>query len=31
LHSTWLTVRDPRTTDDERQQAALEVALSLIE
>lgn len=30
LHSTWLTVRDPRTTDEERQEAALEVALSLI-
>jgi len=30
LHSTWLTVRDPRTTDDERRQAALEIALTLI-
>jgi hypothetical protein len=30
LHSTWFTVRDPGITDDQRQQAALEVALELI-
>ena len=31
LHSTWLTVRDPRVTDEQRLQAALDVALELIE
>jgi AcrR family transcriptional regulator len=30
LHSTWFTVRDPNVTDDQRRQAALEVALDLI-
>ena len=30
LHSTWFTVRDPEITDDERREAALEVALDLV-
>jgi AcrR family transcriptional regulator len=31
LHSTWLTVRDPRVSEEERRQAALDVALSLVD
>jgi AcrR family transcriptional regulator len=31
LHSTWFTVRDPEATDDQKREAALEVALGLIE
>jgi hypothetical protein len=30
LHSTWFTVRDPEVTDEQRREAALEVALGLI-
>ncbi len=31
LHSTWLTVRDPRVGEDQRREAALDVALSLVD
>jgi AcrR family transcriptional regulator len=31
LHSTWFTIRDPQTTDEQRREAALTVALDLIE
>ncbi len=31
LHSTWFIVRDPAVGDDERREAALEVALELVE
>jgi AcrR family transcriptional regulator len=31
LHSTWFTIRDPHSTDAQRREAALEVALELIE
>ncbi len=31
LHSTWFTVRDPDVTDDQRREAALDVALSLLD
>jgi AcrR family transcriptional regulator len=31
LHSTWFTVRDPDVSEDQRREAALEVALSLVD
>lgn len=31
LHSTWFIIRDPQTTPEQRRQAALEVALELVE
>lgn len=31
LHSTWFTVRDPEVTEPQRREAALEVALDLID
>jgi AcrR family transcriptional regulator len=31
LHATWFVVRDPAVTDEQRRQAALEVALELID
>jgi len=31
LHSTWFTIRDPQATDDQRREAALEVALDLVD
>jgi AcrR family transcriptional regulator len=31
LHSTWLTVRDPRVSEEARRAAALDVALSLVD
>jgi AcrR family transcriptional regulator len=31
LHSTWFTIRDPHATDDQRREAALEVALDLVD
>jgi hypothetical protein len=30
LHATWFLIRDPEVTDEQRREAALEVALDLV-